>query len=85
MSIRVGDQIPAVSVKHKRGDAIEDIEMAELFSGKKVVLFGLPGAFTPTCSGKHVPGYLAHAADLKAKGQEIEIVPEDDFIRMLRV
>jgi len=68
MSIGVGDRIPAVSVKHKRGDAIEDIEMAELFSGKKVVLFGLPGAFTPTCSGKHVPGYLAHAADLKAKG-----------------
>ena len=71
MSIGVGERIPAVLVKHKKGDAIEDIEMVELFSGKKVVLFGLPGAFTPTCSGKHVPGYLAHADDLRAKGVDL--------------
>lgn len=71
MSIGVGDRIPAVRVKHKTGNTIEDVDTAELFAGKTVVLFGLPGAFTPTCSGKHVPGYLAHAADFKAKGVDL--------------
>ncbi len=71
MSIGVGDRIPSVGVKHKTGDTIEDVDTGELFAGKTVVLFGLPGAFTPTCSAKHVPGYLAHAGKLKAKGVDL--------------
>lgn len=71
MSIGVGDRIPSAGVKHKTGDTIEDVDTGELFAGKTVVLFGLPGAFTPTCSGKHVPGYLAHASDFSAKGVDL--------------
>jgi peroxiredoxin len=49
-------------------DGIREISTDELLGGKKVVLFGLPGAFTPTCSSKHVPGFVEHAGEIKAKG-----------------
>jgi len=65
MPIKVGDKIP--SAKLKRTD-MSDITTEELFGGKKVVLFAVPGAFTPTCSNKHLPGFVAKAADIKAKG-----------------
>ncbi len=68
MTIQVGDKVPGVTLKHMTGDGPADISSDELFSGKKVVIFGLPGAFTPTCSAKHVPGFLQHAADFKGKG-----------------
>ena len=68
MTIQVGDRIPAATVQHKTDDGIESLGTEELFSGKKVALFALPGAFTPTCSAKHLPGYVKHAADIKAKG-----------------
>jgi peroxiredoxin (alkyl hydroperoxide reductase subunit C) len=66
--IKVGDKIPSARVKHMTANGPAEISTEELFKGKTVVVFGLPGAFTPTCSAKHVPGYLAKAADLKAKG-----------------
>jgi peroxiredoxin (alkyl hydroperoxide reductase subunit C) len=66
--IKVGDKIPSARVKHMTANGPAEISTDELFKGKTVVVFGLPGAFTPTCSAKHVPGYLAKAADLKAKG-----------------
>ncbi|MDX1401796.1 MAG: peroxiredoxin [Kiloniellales bacterium] len=68
MTISVGDSVPSVTMKHKTAEGIQNISTSELFDGKKVVVFGLPGAFTPTCSAKHLPGYLAKASDLKAKG-----------------
>jgi len=66
--IKVGDKIPSARVKHMTANGPAEVSTEELFKGKTVVVFGLPGAFTPTCSAKHVPGFLGKAADLKAKG-----------------
>jgi peroxiredoxin len=68
MSIRVGDRIPSVTLRHMTADGPAEITTEEVFSGKTVILFALPGAFTPTCSAKHLPGYLRHADAIKAKG-----------------
>ncbi len=68
MSIKVGDKVPAAPLKHKTADGIDDLGTGELFSGKKVVIFAVPGAFTPTCSAKHLPGFVEKAASLKSKG-----------------
>ncbi|WP_422365082.1 peroxiredoxin [Pelagibius sp.] len=68
MTIKVGDSIPSGSFKHMTADGMQELSTDELFGGKKVVLFSLPGAFTPTCSAKHLPGFVQHAGDLKAKG-----------------
>ena len=66
--IKVGDRIPSVKLKHMTSEGIKDITTDELFKGKKVVLFALPGAFTPTCSAKHLPGFVQRVGELKAKG-----------------
>ena len=68
MAIKVGDKIPSVTLNHKTADGIQKITTDELFKGKTVVLFGLPGAFTPTCSAKHLPGFVEHAKEIKGKG-----------------
>ncbi len=66
--IKVGDAIPDVTVKHLGANGLEDVSTGELFAGGKVALFGLPGAYTPTCSAKHLPGFVAQYDALKAKG-----------------
>lgn len=68
MTIRVGEKIPSVKVKVVTGDGAKDVNSDELFAGKKVVLFAVPGAFTPTCSARHLPGFVDHAGDIKGKG-----------------
>lgn len=68
MAIKVGDRIPSANLKMMTADGPSDISTDELFGGKTVVLFAVPGAFTPTCSAKHLPGYVEKAADLKGKG-----------------
>jgi peroxiredoxin len=68
MSIQVGDKLPSVTVKHMTSSGLAELKTDELFNGKKVVLFGVPGAFTPTCSKTHLPGYVNNADKLKAKG-----------------
>jgi peroxiredoxin len=68
MPISVGDKIPSVKLKTLTGDGPKDISTDELFTAKKVVLFALPGAFTPTCSASHLPGYVVKSDDLFAKG-----------------
>ena len=68
MTIKVGDKIPASKVRHMSKDGMREFTTDELFKGKKVVLFGLPGAFTPTCSAKHLPGFVQNADALKKKG-----------------
>ncbi|NIA72215.1 peroxiredoxin [Pelagibius litoralis] len=68
MTIKVGDSVPNGSFKHMTAEGMEELSTGELFGGKKVVLFSLPGAFTPTCSAKHLPGFVQHAGDLKGKG-----------------
>lgn len=68
MAIQVGDKIPQVTLKAKTADGLQDVSASDLFGGKKVVLFALPGAFTPTCSAKHLPGFVERADEIKAKG-----------------
>jgi peroxiredoxin len=66
--IKIGDRIPSVKLKHMTAEGIKDITTDEIFKGKKVVLFALPGAFTPTCSAKHLPGFVQKASEIKGKG-----------------
>jgi peroxiredoxin len=73
MAIKIGDKIPAVDLQHMTDSGIETINSKELFNGKKVVLFALPGAFTPTCSASHLPGYVVASDDLFAKGVDLII------------
>ena len=68
MTIQVGDKIPSATLRHMTENGPQEITTDEIFAGKKVVLFALPGAFTPTCSEKHLPGFVAKADEIKAKG-----------------
>lgn len=68
MTIAVGDKLPDVTLVKATPEGPEAVQSSDFFSGKKVALFSVPGAFTPTCSAKHLPGYVDKAADLKAKG-----------------
>ena len=68
MALAIGDQIPQVTLKTMGEKGPEDLDMGELCSGKKVVLFAVPGAFTPTCSAAHLPGYVVNSDKIKAQG-----------------
>ena len=68
MTIQVGDKIPAATMKTMSDKGPADISTDELFAGKKVVLFAVPGAFTPGCSLTHLPGYVVNADKIKAAG-----------------
>ncbi len=68
MTVSVGDTVPSATFMTFGAEGPRPVTTDELFKGKTVALFAVPGAFTPTCSAKHVPGFKAHAADLKAKG-----------------
>jgi glutaredoxin/glutathione-dependent peroxiredoxin len=68
MTIKVGDKVPSATLRYLGPDGPKEITTDELFSGKKVALFAVPGAFTPACSQRHLPGFVDKAADIKAKG-----------------
>jgi peroxiredoxin len=68
MTLSIGDRIPEATLTTMTAEGPKPVTTAELFGGKTVALFAVPGAFTPTCSAKHLPGFKEHAADLKAKG-----------------
>jgi peroxiredoxin len=68
MAIKVGDKIPSIKLKTMKDGKMADITTDEIFRGKKVVLFAVPGAFTPTCSMQHLPGFVEKAGEIKAKG-----------------
>ncbi len=68
MTIQVGDSIPSATLNIMTADGPSAITTDDIFKGKTVALFGLPGAFTPTCSAQHLPGFVANADALKAKG-----------------
>lgn len=68
MTIQVGDSIPSLTIKTPSSEGPKDIAMDDVFKGKKVVLFAVPGAFTPGCSNTHMPGFIVHADSIKAKG-----------------
>ncbi len=68
MTISVGEKLPEVTLVKATAEGPDKVQSNEYFAGKKVALFSVPGAFTPTCSAKHLPGFVEKAADLKAKG-----------------
>ena len=83
MTISKGDKLPDVKLVKATADGPDAVQSGEFFAGKKVALFAVPGAFTPTCSAKHLPGYVEKAAELKAKGiDEIACVSVNDAFVM---
>jgi len=68
MTIAVGEKLPAATFKTMTEDGPEEMTTAEIFAGKKVVLFGVPGAFTPGCTNNHLPGFLENFDAIKARG-----------------
>ncbi len=68
MTIQIGEKIPNVTISTMTSDGAKDMNTDEIFAAKKVVMFALPGAFTPTCSAAHLPGYVEHHDAIKAKG-----------------
>jgi glutaredoxin/glutathione-dependent peroxiredoxin len=69
MAIKVGDSLPMeMNLKEIRDGGPRDVSLGEIFKGKRVVLFAVPGAFTPTCSAKHLPGFVTEAERIRAKG-----------------
>jgi peroxiredoxin len=83
MTIKVGDKIPTVTLRHLTADGVQAVSSDDYFKGKKVAVFGLPGAYTRTCSSRHLPGYIASSAALKQKGiDEIACVSVNDAFVM---
>jgi peroxiredoxin len=82
MTIKVGDTIPEAILKCIGTDGIVNIEVSKHFSDKKIVLFSVPGAFTPTCSAKHLPGFVEYSSDILGKGVDeiICISVNDPFV-----
>ncbi|MBF0130047.1 MAG: peroxiredoxin [Alphaproteobacteria bacterium] len=68
MTIQIGDRIPSETFKTMTEEGIVDLTREQVFGGKRVVLFGVPGAFTPTCSARHLPGYVDHLREFKDRG-----------------
>jgi len=68
MTIKVGDRVPSVTLRQLTSEGVKEIQTDELFGGKRVALFAVPGAYTRTCSMRHLPSYVTNAAALKAKG-----------------
>jgi peroxiredoxin len=68
MTIKVGEKVPSATLMQMKGGAPQPVKTDDLFKGKKVVVFGLPGAFTPTCSAKHLPGFIQHSDEIRQKG-----------------
>lgn len=83
MTIKVGDRIPAATLVKATPDGPEQVSTTDFFAGKRVALFAVPGAFTPTCSAQHLPGFIAQADALKAKGvDEIACTSVNDVFVM---
>ncbi|MGK9236393.1 peroxiredoxin [Inquilinus limosus] len=82
MTIKVGDRIPSVTLKYLGKEGMAEIKTDDLFKGKTVALFAVPGAFTPTCSAKHLPSFTGNAEALKAKGvdQIVCLAVNDPFV-----
>lgn len=77
MTIQIGDTIPEVALKHIH-DGVRVIDTPTLFSGKQVVLFAVPGAFTPTCSEHHLPGFVEHFDSFRKRGIDVVCVAVND-------
>ncbi len=82
MAIKAGDKIPSATLQRKTADGIDTVSTGEFFKGRKVVVFAVPGAFTPTCSAKHLPGFVQKSAEIKAKGvaEVVCVAVNDAFV-----
>lgn len=78
MTIKVGDKLPNTTFFRIGDDGVESFDSDEVFKGRKVVVFGLPGAFTPTCTAQHMPGYVKRADEFAAKGVAIACLSVND-------
>ena len=83
MAIKLGDKIPVVTLRHLTAEGVRAVSSDDYFKGRKVAVFGLPGAYTRTCSSRHLPGYVGNSDALKAKGiDEIACVSVNDAFVM---
>jgi len=82
MTITVGDAIPSIQLKKLGMDGLEDVDIAYYITGRKVLIFAVPGAYTPTCAEKHLPGYIENADAIMAKGIDeiICVAVNDPFV-----
>lgn len=82
MTIKTGDLLPSVTLKKMGAAGLEEFNTADAVKGKKVIVFGVPGAFTPSCAQKHLPGYIAQCEAIKAKGIDeiICVAVNDPFV-----
>ena len=79
MTIAIGDTVPAATLKEKTAEGVSDIDFSAFLKGRKIVLFAVPGAFTPTCSMNHLPGFLENRDSFYAKGvDEIVVIAVND-------
>ena len=79
MTISIGDKFPAATIKEKTAEGVSDIDLSGFLKGRKIVLFAVPGAFTPTCSMNHLPGFLENRDSFYAKGvDEIVVLSVND-------
>jgi peroxiredoxin len=81
MTIQIGDKIPQAILNELR-DGVQPVDTTELFAGKKVVLFAVPGAFTPTCSAKHLPGYVEKFDEFGQRGIDVACLSVNDAFVM---
>ncbi len=83
MTISVGDRLPDATFRIKTADGVVEKSTADIFAGKKIVLFAVPGAFTPTCHNNHLPGYIEQGDAIRAKGvDEIAVIAVNDHFVM---
>lgn len=84
MTIQVGEQIPQVTLKWLTPDGMAEVNTGEFFKGRTVVLFSVPGAYTPTCSKEHLPGFIARADEIKSKGVDdiVCLAVNDPFVML---
>ncbi len=82
MTIKVGDKVPSTTLRYVSPDGVQAVTTDEFFGGKKVAIFGVPGAYTRTCSERHLPSYVTRADELKAKGVDTIacIAVNDQFV-----
>ena len=81
MTIQIGEKIPQATLNTLQ-DGVQAVTTHELFDGKKVILFAVPGAFTPTCSAKHLPGYVQHFEEFGKRGVEVACLSVNDAFVM---
>lgn len=81
MTIQVGDHLPEIPLQRVR-DGVEIVDTATLFNGRRVVLFAVPGAFTPTCSERHLPGFVEHFEAFRSRGVEVYCMAVNDAFVM---